>query len=155
MNGFELYDLMKSLGMISGNWKHMIDLLQSELKAIVENKQEPCLKLLILYLSLIDSGNVYMSLDKGILVNKIEAETGALKAKYEEYEDESKSSLIDNLRDELLGAVELLSDLPDCFNSIPMVKGGQLFVVDVVDIVVNKRRQGSLCSFVHLKPGHD
>ncbi len=130
MNGFELYDLMKSLGMISGNWRHMIALLQSELKAIDENKQEPCLKLLILYLSLIDSGNVYMSLDKEILVKKIEAETEALKAKYEEYEDESKASYADIVRGELLGAIEALSDLHCIFDSIHMVHDKQLFVID-------------------------
>lgn len=121
----ELFDRMKESGMISADWRHVIALVKNEIAS--SEGYDDCMKLFILYFSLIDDGNVYMPLDEGLLGGKIERKIEGLKNRLKESEKESgKESVLDTISEELRQSFKGLSAL----SSLSVTGSKKLFVTE-------------------------
>ena len=65
----EFYELLKKYGMITPIWKYELDLIKDELN-VSDNEKDYYLILFSIYFSLINSGNVCMSLEENVLNKK-------------------------------------------------------------------------------------
>lgn len=132
MTYLELHEKMQREGMISGNWKNLLALVESEIFSSPD--ADRFLKLFTLYFALIADGNVYMSLDRTKLAEKIQKKIDALKVKYQEdAEDEGGEN--SKLAVHTAELESIFAELSACFSLLPAiaslpVEGEQkLFVV--------------------------
>lgn len=125
MNYLDLYGSMRELGMIRDNWKHTIRLIQEELTMAKVPDDDAYMKLFICYFSLIDEGNVYMSLDENTLDEKFRAKIAGLKSQFAE-EDYEKNDHLDAILAGIREAYPYLKTV----GSLPTVGVSSLFLVD-------------------------
>ena len=116
----ELYEKMRTYGLISAQWKNVLDLIDTVNGE--ENKEYTAL--FVMYFSLIDDGNVYMPLESEKLREKIVTKLNERRIKLAE--DETGGSGLDDIEKALLGSVGLAAGL----ENIPAIKESKLFVIE-------------------------
>ena len=107
MNYVELFDNMQKVKMISQYWKDHIDLFNSMLAG--DSSADLYLKILILYFSLIDDGNVFMCLNSAELSKKFTVKIEGLKIQNED--DKDCLDILTSIQNELLSIIPHCKDI--------------------------------------------
>ena len=123
MDYIGLYEKMHICGMISDEWGQLVRFLSDELKS--EQDRDRFLKLFIVYFSLIEDGNVYMSLDESVLLDKVKEKTSKLKIQFDENEVDMTSEL-DKILEEITLSMPFLAKV----EGLSIIGSNKLFLVD-------------------------
>lgn len=123
MSSRDLYEKMISCGMISDDRRHLLALLADELSGIED--ADEYLKLFTLYFSLIEDGNVYMSLEAEELRQKTAAKMNGLKVRFQE-NGSDRNTCFDDVQKELENAFGYLGGM----HSLPALGEDKLFLID-------------------------
>ena len=140
MNYQEFYSLLATYNLISPIWEYILSLVNDEFNY---SKKDEILKLLIIYFSLIDDGNVAMSLDKNTLLNKWHKkldENFVLLSEEEEFNKEEYDSI-------KVFSTELINDYLDLLNEkeLPTLFGEKhIFNIDNNWLYLKKYYQARL-----------
>lgn len=95
INYNEFYELLKKVNLITPIWKYELDLISNEIKN--EKNKDYYLIIFAIYFSLVNSGNICISLDKDILSNKWNKQVlGSLKL--EEDKDDFDLNIFDEIK---------------------------------------------------------
>ena len=113
--------------MISRNWRHMLSFLESELSGTPGT--DGYLKLFSLYFSLIDDGNVYMSLDRDLLKKKAGEKLDALRVRFSENGGENDET-ISSIKNDLFTLIDGMQDPDFGLAGLPVTGEKKLFTVD-------------------------
>lgn len=140
MNYKDYFNLLKSHNMISSIWLPILEMIEIDIKHL--NHYNEYLILFTLYFSLIDDGNIAMSLNKDILMNKwLTKVTGAQILSEEQSED------LDN---DFITIIEIANDAMDyCADinaqTLPILMGSNhIFMVEDDWLYVKKYYQARL-----------
>ena len=95
INYNEFYELLKKVNLITPIWKYELDLISNEIKN--EKNKDYYLIIFAIYFSLVNSGNICISLNKDILSNKWNKQVlGSLKL--EEDKDDFDLNIFDEIK---------------------------------------------------------
>lgn len=123
MTYYELFEAMCGCEMISYTWKHIIKMLAAEIDS--EPQKDKFLKILLTYFSLIDDGNVYMSLKEDAVKNKIKGKAERLKVQFKE-KSKDKDDDFDSVISEISDSFSELSKV----KSLSIVGNNRFFIVE-------------------------
>jgi len=107
MNYKEFFKTMQDGKLVSANWRNILRLIDTEYSVA---DQDDYLKILVLYFSLIDEGNVYMTLDNKLLDAKFKARIEGLKVQANE-DGEPKDQFYDDLYTEVTAVTAIASKI--------------------------------------------
>ena len=131
MNYKDFFKTMQDGKLVSANWRNILRLIDAEYSV---PDQDDYLKILVLYFSLIDEGNVFMPLDSSILNTMFKAKIDGLKVQSRE-ENEARDKFYDDLYEEVVSVTAIASKIASFTDLISndgtekmfAVKDGKLF----------------------------
>ena len=149
MNYKDYFNLLKSHNMISSIWLPLLEMIALDIKNLYH--ADEYLILFTLYFSLIDDGNIAMSLNKDKLINKWTTKVTGAQILSEEQEDSLEDDFI-TMTQVAIKAMDYCDDINP--QILPMLLGPQhIFMVDNEWLYVQKyyqAREGLLVSLKRL-----